>query len=571
MARRLVLLSLLLSVLLLLSWLTLTLRGTGGVLLAQKEEDLRLVLDRSADYLELYAEGLNTSLRNLASALSLLGGDEPRILSTLSSFQRENSDKIQLAACVLDDGRALCSAQPMYEVFGSEQLHTCYEEASASRYRGIRWTEPYTSSLTLLPTFALYIPVEMPAGRAVAAIEVRLSTMLADLLHSSGAQEITWAVVSEAGALVAASGDYVSPGIGEAAALTRAVLGQEIASMAEQGFAATQRRIRGTDYLTLARLPICMRWTLLAFVKKQAVRDAIRPIEATNLVVGILHLLLLGLSFTLLGRYYTRPLARLADKLRRAPSPLALSFQAEMRRTDEVGILSTALQSLVDDVGALMREQATMLERQRRLEIDSLQAQIHPHFLGNTLACIASLAKENRSQEVQSALLSLVRLLNYSIARTDAVASLQDELRCVEAYVRLRQMRSQNAFDYEACVDPAHGAHPVPRLLVQPVVENAIVHGFSDIPYRGKLCVASRVEAGHLLLIVDDNGSGAPQRRLDQVLAGRVEPAAHAHGIGLKNVFERIRLTYAQADGCRIEAKRGGGVRVTLDLGRFDG
>ena len=189
--------------------------------------------------------------------------------------------------------------------------------------------------------------------------------------------------------------------------------------------------------------------------------------------------------------------------------------------------------------------------------------------MGNTLACIQSLVKEGQLLEAENALVALVKLLNYSIARTDDEVSLGDELRCVEAYVKLRQIRKNYSFDYQVFVPPEQLSQRVPRLFLQPIIENCIVHGFAGLKHRGIITVTGYEKDGKLFLCVDDNGLGETEDRLRDVMNGTMPPSPHSHGIGVSNVFKRLQLRHAEADGCFLEGRAGGGVRVILDLGYF--
>ena len=325
------------------------------------------------------------------------------------------------------------------------------------------------------------------------------------------------------------------------------------------------------DVIALIRLS-ALRGALVrnnTFVKTSRLYAAVRPMIAKILMIGALHLLMLSLLIAMLSGRLTRPITRIAKQIEEAESPLDLTFGSLINRHNEIGVLTSSLTTMIEKIRLMTQEREESQKQQRLLEIEVLQAQIHPHFMGNTLACIQSLVKEGQLLEAENALVALVKLLNYSIARTDDEVSLGDELRCVEAYVKLRQIRKNYSFDYQVFVPPEQLSQRVPRLFLQPIIENCIVHGFAGLKHRGIITVTGYEKDGKLFLCVDDNGLGETEDRLRDVMNGTMPPSPHSHGIGVSNVFKRLQLRHAEADGCFLEGRAGGGVRVILDLGYF--
>lgn len=552
--------------LLLSSWIFWIHNDTEKILIEQKSGDLDQVLDSSSDYLKLYSENITTALINLSTGIEQGNLDEKNILSTLKAFQKENSNRIQVAVCILPGNRVLCSKQYIYEIFGGDIYSQCYQAVEKAQYLGIRWTEPYTSTITLSRTMALYKPVVVAGRRAVIVVEIDLAGMLSNFMN--GSSGTVWAIVSQRGNVVTMSYDYLASEVKASLRSSRDNFENALQSIIPQSGALNSESIfNDTEYLLRSKKNVCLGWDLLAFTPKKSLYDLISPLTQRILVLGLIHLFVLAIVITIFGRHYTRPIAKLAQKLKTTPSPLELSFEKEIHGSDEVSVLAKSLQSLINRIRVLMHEQIVMADQKRMLEINALQAQIRPHFLGNTLACIESLLKEGQWQEVQDSLHALIKLLNYSIARTDAMVPLRDELACLESYVALRHMRSQNAFDYATSIPVAHLDHLVPRLFLQPIVENSIVHGFPDIPRRGRILVISYEHNGKLFLAVSDNGQGISREKLARIFDGTIETSAHSHGIGVHNVIQRLGLNYSDSNESSIENNSDEGVRVTLDLG----
>jgi sensor histidine kinase YesM len=310
-------------------------------------------------------------------------------------------------------------------------------------------------------------------------------------------------------------------------------------------------------------------WTLLGLTDAKLLNEAVDHLNMLIAVSGIVSLVLLATLISMIVQNFTKAVTHMAKTVADSPSPLDLDLRKELRRNDEIGILAQSLDNQTKRIKTLITQQEELAQQRRLLEIRMLQGQIHPHFLGNTLACIESLLKEGQYEEVQLALRALTKLMHYSISRTEGMVSLRDELACTKAYVDLREMRSQDGFDYTVLVPPKYQGHPVPKLILQPVIENAIVHGFADIPHRGQIVLIAYELNGKLYLGIDDNGSGISHQRLRLLLSGKLPASTHSQGIGLSNVFSRLHLNYSDSSESTIQRKSDGGTRVILDLGTF--
>lgn len=558
-----------LSMLILCSWILWVAKDMRDSLLKQKEKALQQLLARNRDYMRLYAEGLASGLLSLSDALAAIGNDPSAILNALYGSKNSNPGKLLTVYCTFEDGHTLCTHAPAYEVFGNQYVKECYDMAYQSSYRGIRWTEPYISPLwPLSRTIALYKPVELAGNHAMVMMEINLSTMLSSILRVTKDASITWSVVSAGGKLVATSDDYTTI-VSEHKQLSRSSLETALPDVISLPVSASQCSIDGNNYIFYRESNVCMNWTLYTFVKGSHLYAEVRPLVTKTLLTGTTHLLLLSLLIAMFSGYLTRPITRIAKRIEEAESPLELTFDDQVQQPNEIRVLTNSLTSMIEKIRQMTQEFEESQKQQRMLEIEVLQAQIHPHFIGNTLACIQSLIKEEKLQEAEGALVALVKLFNYSIARTDEQVSLGDELRCAEAYVKLRQMRKNYSFDYQVFVPQEQLTHRVPRLFLQPIIENCIVHGFAGLEHRGVITVTGYEKNGKLFLCVDDNGLGVTEARLCDVVNGTMPPSPHSHGIGVSNVFKRLRLRRAEADGCSIQSRAGGGVRVILDLGCF--
>nr|WP_238358032.1 sensor histidine kinase [Cohnella zeiphila] len=225
-------------------------------------------------------------------------------------------------------------------------------------------------------------------------------------------------------------------------------------------------------------------------------------------------------------------------------------------------------QSLLETNAALY---GTEIEK-RKSELAFLRSQINPHFLYNTLESITGMAVVKGQAEIKTMTRSLSTIFRYSIKGADRVP-LREEIRIVESYVSIQRIRFEDRFEVRYEVSEEAASFPVPRMILQPLVENAVYHGFEPTIRPGALTIGADVdEAGTLIVRVEDDGVGMPPDRLEAIRARLAEPLAdlldtgEKKSIGLVNVGNRIRMMYGDASGLRIESVPGEGTRVVLTI-----
>src|SRR5690606_14629810 len=178
-----------------------------------------------------------------------------------------------------------------------------------------------------------------------------------------------------------------------------------------------------------------------------------------------------------------------------------------LNRTDEIGELSHRFLEMLGRIRELMNEQHLNEEKKKQMEIKMLLSQIRPHFLYNTLACIGSLAKQGKLTEVQETIRSLILLLRYSIDKKQELVTLYEEINSLQAYIQIQSIRVGNEFEVAFEIDPDTNIYLVPKLMLQPIVENSIFHGISD-QRDGKIRIRSAHAPEGMVITIEDNGQG---------------------------------------------------------------
>ena len=303
-----------------------------------------------------------------------------------------------------------------------------------------------------------------------------------------------------------------------------------------------------------------------------AAAQASDQLQATLNVVLVVLLALLGITvlFSMLAQQsltnaIRTPIARL-EKFAASLAGGDLQARAPETPVTELHELTQSLNTMAGRLQDLIDENRREQENLKKSELRALQAQINPHFLYNTLDAIVWLAEAGQSREVIHITRALSDFFRISLSQGKDWIPLSEEIKHLTGYLTIQKIRYRDILDYQIDIPEELGSCQVLKLLMQPLVENAIYHGVKHRRGRGLVRVTGRMEDSWLILEVADNGAGMTDERLAQVREGLSGSGAESAGYGLFNVNKRIQLYYNQPQGVWIESRPGEGTSVTLKL-----
>lgn len=273
---------------------------------------------------------------------------------------------------------------------------------------------------------------------------------------------------------------------------------------------------------------------------------------------------LLALSICLLGiwcilRHWLKPLRNLQQTI------LAIGDgQADLRASEqgapELVDLAQQFNRMLDQVDKLMRAVKEEEQNVRKYELAALSSQINPHFLYNTLDTIVWMAEFNHSEKVVETTKSLARYFRLALNQGNEQITLKDELDHVRQYLFIQKQRYGDKLAYEIEEDARFDNFQLPKLVLQPLVENAIYHGIKEIKGQGLVRVSVKEEKGFLIVSIYDNGRGFTAQDTTENLLVKLG------GVGLKNVDQRLRLQFGAAYHMNIDSKQMGHTVISLFL-----
>ena len=243
-------------------------------------------------------------------------------------------------------------------------------------------------------------------------------------------------------------------------------------------------------------------------------------------------------------------------------------ISVEVKGEGEVKQLSKAFNIMVARIKMLMEQIITEQEEKRKSELKALQAQINPHFLYNTLDSIIWMNENENYEGVSVMVAALARLFRISLSRGNEIISIGDELEHVKSYLTIQKVRYGDKFDYSIDADSTLLSRKTLKLILQPIIENAIHHGVSPLNEKGIIKISVSSESDKILFQVSDNGYGITPEILSELL---VQESTSYHGsgssgVGLKNVNERIKLCYGEEYGLEILSEVDVGTTVNIRI-----
>ena len=267
-----------------------------------------------------------------------------------------------------------------------------------------------------------------------------------------------------------------------------------------------------------------------------------------------------------LPKSFTRPITDLVTVTDRV-SKGDLMARSDNISTDEVGELARSMNQMIDKINELLSQITKEQIRIREAELELLQLQINPHFLYNTLDTIIWLAEGGDQKRVVGMVKSLSAFFRTSLSRGRDIITIKEELLHAKSYLEIQQFRYQDILEYEIDVPEEYGEYSIPKITIQPLIENALYHGIKNKRGGGRITVKGERSGDDLVISVADDGIGMSEERLSEVVEGlgRKQPADSAI-YGLYNVNERIRLKFGEKYGITLHSVYGEGTTCNILL-----
>ena len=330
-----------------------------------------------------------------------------------------------------------------------------------------------------------------------------------------------------------------------------------------QAYDSLTYKFRGKCYLISAMLINPFNWKIVSVMPLEELARESRVFTVITFAMILLNGLLLFLGFIVISKSITVPIHKLLQSMKEVERG---QFNIVEFKTadDEIGQLKEGFNIMVREIRNLIDRTVAEQKKIRQTELDVLQAQIKPHFLYNTFDAISSLALSGRSLEVYTIIKALGSYYRTSLSKGNPVITIGAEIEIVENYLTIQQIRYGDLFTAVYDVDESVTNYKIQKLILQPLVENAIYHGIRPKGEPGTITVTAKKYPDCIELSVADDGVGMEPNVVSGLMS--VQSGEAFSGFGLRGTIERLRIFYGSADILTIAGEAGKGVTVKIHI-----
>ncbi|WP_182301655.1 cache domain-containing sensor histidine kinase [Cohnella cholangitidis] len=317
-----------------------------------------------------------------------------------------------------------------------------------------------------------------------------------------------------------------------------------------------------------------MDWYLVKMTPYEHLYKTAEGITQINTWVGAMFLAIAVLATLLISFRFTKPLLSLIGYVNQIERG-HLNVDIDIRSNDEIGLLSRRFRSMMQTINNLILKEYRLELANKTNQLKALQAQVNPHFLYNALQSIGTVALQHKDQQIYSLVTSLGKMMRYNMNTGETIVELEKEFGYVQAYLDLQKQRFDKSLEINYVMDPETRSILVPKMILQPLVENFFKHGFKqndDEP--AKLLISCSLQEQLLVILVRDNGAGMTEENLAEVnerlRLGQSAGRGKESGIGLLNVLSRLQLHFHESASLTLAnaVPEGLSVEVRIPLGK---
>jgi len=308
-------------------------------------------------------------------------------------------------------------------------------------------------------------------------------------------------------------------------------------------------------------------WTIVGVAYTAELMKGKEETQLIYLITAGVLLMVAVILATFMSSTITKPIKVLKDSMKEVEKGNFKNASIALHSNNEIGSLSNSFNVMTQEIQNLMEQNIHEQKQKRKSELKALQSQINPHFLYNTLDSIIWMAEGGRTNEVVLMTSSLAKLMRQSFINQEETVSIDKEIEYVRSYLTIQKMRYKDKLEFEIDIDPFIRQDEIVKLVLQPIVENAIYHGIKYKEEIGLIRIEGFEQNGKIIITIKDNGAGMDEQTLQHILEENKENY-NSNGVGVFNVHMRLQLYYGPEYGIRYESILGVGTIATITIPR---
>lgn len=327
--------------------------------------------------------------------------------------------------------------------------------------------------------------------------------------------------------------------------------------------------------MTCETIPLAESEDYLQVVSFKAYRDILREVNSRTMQSILLFVFSVGISVTVIivfANLFSHRVERFREQMQKAAGG-SFELEKELGGRDEISDLYNYLGTMILQIQRLLAEvyqerlhAERLTVRQKDAEFKMLASQINPHFLYNTLETIRMRARRSRQYDIEEIVSMLARLLRSTLQAGAREVTMKTEMELAEYYLRIQQYRFEERIQYHIHVEEGLETLPILPLIIQPIVENSIIHGLECKVGVGTINIRAARREYHVVITIEDDGVGMSEEKLAELRNKLNSYSENGRHIGVSNVHQRVKLRYGEGCGVRIDSGKGCGTKVEILL-----
>ncbi|MDO4633357.1 MAG: sensor histidine kinase [Eubacteriales bacterium] len=478
-----------------------------------------------------------------------------------------NKDKLVSIACYDSQGSLITAAPIDTEKQQPEVTSQGWFLEAVREMENFHFSIPHVQNLFDDPSFRYYWVISL--SRTVELTRNGVSSpgvLLVDMNYSSIEQLLDKANADNSGAYV-----YLCSRDGELIyhpmqnQIYMGLAGENNAAVAGYGDETIEESFEGRKRLVTAKTISYTGWKLVSVVPKETFSLGMAGMRELVILLVSLAILAVILLNQLVSAWIAMPLKKLNQSIQDWEGGQE-DPNIYIGGSTEVVHLGRTLQSTLQEIRALMQDIVIEQEEKRKSELDALQSQINPHFLYNTLDSIVWMITGERYEDAVFMVKQLAGLFRISLSRGKTIISVEDELTHAKNYMNIQKIRYKNSFELEYEIDPEICHYCSVKLILQPILENALYYGVESMDGEGEILVKGWKDGEDIYLEVSDNGLGMQTEEAEKLLLEGERKRKHGSGVGLVNVHSRLKLRFGAEYGLQIISAPDEGMTVRIHM-----
>lgn len=404
-----------------------------------------------------------------------------------------------------------------------------------------------------------YTGAYKPEGLGVVVIQVPLARLRDSLPFTPITPNSLFILMQKENKMLYQSSDCLPPGLTEAL--------MKVPSPKEDAPASSHTiTLKGKQYLSYQRT-FQHDLTLVFLTPTSDIRNQATSTANVYVSFALFFLILAAVLAYAISCRLTRPIIRFSESIEKIDDTRTFDLRKlEVSDYHEIKTLCKSFGQLISHTNALIKDIQVREEQRAAYEFSALQAQINPHFIYNAMDTVGWLALADGKDEIANVVSSISNLMRYSINQPDTMVPLAKELDNIREFISIYQLRFDNKIKLDIEIPLIPEQIFIPKFIVQPLVENAILHGDDDPSVSIFICIQARQEPSHTIIEIKDSGRGCDPELLNRYLAYEPVPLKVTNGFGIRNVNERIRLKFKGGSGLSYHYDEDHRLTARIDL-----